>query len=250
MDFFDSKAAVDAMAALQARIRELEKNNAKVRKECARLKSVSETEEVGLNERETNLVAAADKAQKVLEGASETLIELRRVRHENKHLQAQLDGLQKQLSEKLDREERTKGSISKLTTRKQNIERLIAEYEALFCEVLSPPNFNLNGSGNVPFNNTTISVTTHSLPATLQTCIQMLQTLPFPFRDQKLEKKREIVAVLLNARDIACKMAEEIHRLEVEKLECGSVRRIQAEIDVKSSHLGLLCQAMSRFRFS
>ena len=248
MDFYDSKAAVDAMAALQARIRELEKNNSKIRKECQRLRTIAESDENTLNEREASLMNAADKAKQMLEGASESLVELRKVRHDNRQLQKYLEELQNQLTEKLDQESKAKAKLLRLTDRRDNAEKLLKEYEDLFCEILSPPNVQLNGQGTIPFTST-ISVTTHSLPATLQTAVNMLQTLPFPFRDQKLEKKREIISILLNARDIAFKIQEEIHQLELQKLESGSIRRIQAEIDVKSAHLHLLTQAMCRFRF-
>lgn len=249
MDFYDSKAAVDAMAALQARIKELERNNSKMRKDCSRLRTLTEADESALNDREASLVLAADKAQKMLEGASETLVELRRVRRENRQMQHHLDDLQQQLTAKLDQEAKTRNNYAKMVSKKDHGEHLLSEYEDLFCEILSPPNFQLKGKGAVPFNNTTTSITTHSLPATLQTTVQMLQTLPYPFRDQKLEKKREIIDILLYARDIAFKIAEEIHQLEIQKCETGVLRRIQAEIDVKSAHLGLIIQAMSRFRF-
>lgn len=248
MDFYDSKAAVDAMAALQNRIRDLEKSNAKLRKETAHLRRIADADESAVTEREASLLEAADKAQKMLEGASETLVELRRIKRENKQLQIQFDELQERLKKKLDIEDKAQNKLTQLSAKRTHAEKLISEYEDLFCEILAPP-FPAGGNGNVPFNNTTISITTHSLPATLQTCVQMLQTLPYPFREQKLEKKREIIAILLNARDIAYKIAEEIHQLELQKLESGAVRRIQAEIDVKATHLNLLTQAMSRFRF-
>lgn len=248
MDFYDSKAAVDAMAALQARIKELETSNAKIRKECQRLRVLAESDEHSLNEREASLINAADKAKQMLEGASESLIELRKVRHDNRHLQSRLEELQNQLSQRVEQESKAKSKLLRLSDKKDNAEKLLKEYEELFCEILSPPDFHITGNGLIPFTNT-IAVKTHSLPATLQTAVMELQTLPFPFRDQKLEKKREIISVFLNAREIAYKIQEEIHQLELQKLESGSVRRIQAEINVKSSHLSLLIQAISRFRF-
>jgi hypothetical protein len=249
MDFYDSKAAVDAMKALQDRIRELEKSNARVRKECAQMRSLVEADTSTLGDREASLIAAADKAQKMLDGASETLVELRRIRRENRELQRRANELKQQVEERQIQEEAAHEKLEKMAGRRENAERLITEYEELFCELLSPPNFALTGHTTVPFNHTTISVTTHSLPATLQTCVQMLQTLPVPFRDQKLDRKRDIITLLLNARNISYKMAEEIHRLELQLSESGNPRRIQAEIDVKSSHLQLVTQAMLRFRF-
>jgi hypothetical protein len=237
------------MAALQARIKELERHNAKTRRECNEMNLLIQSDEHSLNDREASLIAAADKAQQMLDGTSATLVELRRVRRENREFQSQLDTLQKQLNEKLTRQAESQDKLTRLTNRRVAAEKLLSEYEDLLCEILAPPVCDLNGAGSVPFNSTTQSVTTHSLPATLQTTVQVLQTLPYPFRDQKLEKKREVLAVLLQARDIAYKIANEIHELELEKRETGAQRRLEAEIEVKSRHLGLLIQAMSKFRF-
>jgi hypothetical protein len=164
-------------------------------------------------------------------------------------LEKRAAALSRQIEEIHRLEAAERGKLSKLTRRRENVETFIAEYEALFGELLSPPNFGLSAHASVPFNHTTSSVTTHSLPATLQTCIQMLQTLPVPFRDQKLEKKREIIAISLNGRNFAYKMAQEIDRLELQLYDGGSQRRIQTEIDVKSGHLALVTQGMSRFKF-
>lgn len=248
MDFYDSKAAVDAMAALQNRIKDLERTNDKLRKESSHLRRVADSDENAVVEREAALMESANKAQKMLEGASETLVELRRLRRENRELQMHFEQLQDVLQKKLEGEERAQSKLDQISSKRTVSQKLISEYEDLFCEILAPP-FPTGGAGNVPFNSTTISITTHSLPATLQTCVQMLQTLPYPFREQKLEKKKEIISILLNARDISYKVAEEIHQLEIQKLTSGAVRRIQSEIDVKSTHLNLFAQAMSRFRF-
>jgi len=249
MDFYDSKAAVDAMAALQARIKELERGNARVRRECTRLRSLTGNTDASLGDREANLINAADKAREMLEGASETLVELRRMRRENRELAARLSDLQSQLTAKLDGDARRQTRSSGLEAKRDNAERLISEYEELLAEILSPPVMPLSGADSVPFNSTIASITTYSLPATLQTAVKMIQTLPFPFRRQKLEKKREIVAVLVGARDITFKIANEIHALELQKCETGVVRRVQAEIDVKTAHLRMIAQAMARFRF-
>ena len=249
MDFYDSKAAVDAMAALQARIKDLEMGNAKLRKEAAKLRILADEDESRLQEREMSLLQASEKAQKMLEGASETLVELRRIRKENRSLQKELDDLQSQLNEKLETERKSESVLNALERRKQNSKKLIAEYEALFKEILTPPALDLDRVNGIVFNNTTVTSSTYSLPAMLQTVVQEMQTLPFPFRTQKLEKKREILTTLLKARDIAARIADEIHELEMKKKDIGTMRRIQAEIDVKAAHYYVITNAMSRFRF-
>ena len=247
MDFYDSKAAVNAMAALQSRIKELEIGNAKLRKEAARLKVIADEDETKLQEREISLLEASDKAQKMLEGASDTLVELRRIKKENRKLQKELDQLQHTLNIKLQSEKKSADTLNAIENRKKHAKQLISEYETLFKEILTPPELDLPKGTSIPFNHTTITSSTHSLPATLQTVVQILQTIPF--REQKLDKKREILAELLKARDIAARIADEIHDLELQKKDMISVRRIDAEIEVKASHYYLLTQAMSRFRF-
>jgi hypothetical protein len=103
---------------------------------------------------------------------------------------------------------------------------------------------------NVTFNQTIISVTTHSLPATLQTVLRYLQQMRTPFREQKLSVKREIVQAMIHARMICCKLINEIHTLETSKLGIGARKRTKCEITTKTAQLYVLCQAMSRFAFT
>lgn len=248
VDVSDSKAAVDAMAALQARIRELEAGNARLRRECAKLKESTEKDEASLSEREAAILGAADRAQQMLDGASETLTELRRIKRENRNLRKQLEQMESDLEAKLADDQKKQESIARLNKKRTDSARLIHEFEELFKEILAPPDLHFDELPLIPFN-TSVSQNTYSLPATLQTVIHELQTLPTPFRDQKLEKKREIINVLCAARDIAERIAAEIRELRLKQPEEGSVRRIQAELSVKASHFSLITQAMGRFRF-
>ena len=249
MEFFDSKAAVDAMAALQERIHELERNNSKLRKEILKLNKIADEDEQSMSEKETSLLTASDKAQKMLEGASDTLIELRRIKHENRNLEKHLNDLQLQYSSMIDQEKKDDEQINSIEKKKSQTKKLIEEYELLFKEILSPTPLNLSNYGQIPFNNTTITSTSHSLPAAIQNVILELQNLPYPFRDQKIEKKKEIIMNLITARDIAGKIAKQIHELEIQKFEKKTLRRIQPEIDSKASQYMLITQAMSRFKF-
>ena len=93
-DFLDSRAAVEAMAALQERMKELEQENDGLRKEVIKLRATVENSENELAEREKAMSRDAEKAQKMLESAAETLVELRRIRIENRKLESQIDGLE------------------------------------------------------------------------------------------------------------------------------------------------------------
>ena len=249
MDFYDSKAAVDAMAALQARIKELESGNSKLRKESSKLKVLADQDENEFQDKANSLLQLSENAQVMLDSASETLLDLRRIRKENRMLQKEYDDLQNDLNDKIEADKKLDESITEMEKKKAHAKKLIAEYEALFKEILAPPALDMELSGNVVFNSTTITQTTYSFPATIQTVVQEIQTLPFPFRDQKLDKKRQILSTLLKARDIASRIADEIHELEIKKNDLGGMKRIQLEIDAKATHYHIITQAMSRFRF-
>jgi hypothetical protein len=243
-NFSDAAAAVDAMAALQARIGKLEKGNVKLRKERDRIRALIAANESEVNDREAFLVSAAEKAQQMLDSASATIVKLRDARREQRRLQSRLEDLNHQLQTKLELEAQAQERLSTMQTPKEHAVRLVTEYEDLFCELLSPPNFTLTGRSSRLF-----SPTTHLLPTTLRTAVQMLQTLPVPFRDQTLEKKRQMIATMLNARRIASKITDEIQQLELLIAEGGNIRKVQAEVDVKSNHLAIVTEAMTRFRF-
>ena len=249
MDFYDSKAAVDAMAALQARIKELESGNSKLRKEASRLKVLADQDESEFQDKANSLLELSENAQVMLDSASETLLDLRRIRKENRMLQKEFDDLQNELNVKKDAEKKIDDSITEMEKKKVSAKKLMSEYEALFKEILAPPALDLELAGNVVFNSTTITPSTYSFPATIQTVVQEIQTLPFPFRDQKLDKKRQILSTLLKARDIASKIADEIHELELKTKDVGAMKRLQIEIDAKATHYHIITQAMSRFRF-
>jgi hypothetical protein len=126
-------------------------------------------------------------------------------------------------------------------------EAVVDAIEDLICELLSPPI--CEGRAQIlPFN-TVSSEVTHSLPVATQLVVRDLQALPFPFCDQKVETKRTILIHLVNARQIAERMTEELHELQMKAI-CGkgSVRRIKSEIDMKVGHLTLLSNAMRHFR--
>lgn len=248
MDYFDSKAAVDAMAALQAQIKDLEAKNEQLKFQIQNVKVDKSYNDEELHKKEVALLSAGKRAEEMFNGASESMIELRRLRKINRQIKARVDELQKELSIKLDNQDNFSKSLKKSQENLKNAKALLSEYEDLFCEILAPPDFEGDLNGAIPFNCTTASITTFSLPATLQTTMRMLQSLPFPFRDQKLDKKREIISILMNARDIAFKLSEEIHQLEIEKRETGNVRRLQGEIDSKTAQLAMITQGINRFR--
>lgn len=246
-DFLDSRAAVEAMAALQDRIRELESENGELRKKSVQMRTRLENCENEMAEREEFLSKEADKAQRMLESASETLIELRRIRIENRKLEAQLHQMAGVLQGKMNREERGRRKLEDSLDGAKHTELLESELEDLFSLLLSPPDFEFEERLNVNFAPTIASITTYSVPITTQTTIRKLQNLPKPFSSQRIEMKKDIIATMISGRMTCCKLIEEIHKLELEKLTPGARRRAQGSIDAKMAQLYLLTQAMSKF---
>jgi hypothetical protein len=248
-DLHDSKAAVDAMAALQLRIEDQESRNSALRKEAASLRALAQERESLNAQREQLLSREADKTQKMLESASETLIELRRLRLENRRLQDEYSDLRRRLQLRRDAKSRRQQATTSVLSDLRHKELLESEIEELFALLLSPPEFSFDGRPNIAFNRTIASATSHSMPVALQAVLRCLQSIPGPFRAQRLRTKREIVREMGQARAICCKLIEEVHGLETSRLGVAAKRRVQAEIDSKLTQLYLLSQAIARFSF-
>lgn len=246
-DIYDSKAAVEAMAALQKKISQLEMETGSLRKEITRLRAIADDNDKAMNERNEFLAKEADKTQRMLESASETLIEIRRIKAENRQLQQYYESLQKEIERKIKLQKQEEEKILGQEGDSEHAELLEQEIEELFSLLLTPPDFPIDSKKNITFNPTIISITTYSLPATIQTVVQYLQNLPFPFCDQKYRVKLEIVTTLLNARSMCCRIMDEIHQLEIQKSKSGAKKRIQKDIDAKMSYLSILTQAISKF---
>jgi FtsZ-binding cell division protein ZapB len=250
MDAFDdSKAAVDAMAALQLRIEDLESRNGALRKEAASLRTLAQERESLNAQRDQLLSREADKTQRMLESASETLIELRRIRLENRQLRDEYADLRRRLQLRRSAESRKQQTTANVLSDLRHKELLGSEIEELLGLLLSPPEFSFDGRPNVVFNAMIASVTSHSMPVTLQAVLRHLQSIPSPFRAQRLKTKRDTVRAMAQARAICCKLIEELHELETSRLGVVAKRRVRAEIDGKLAQLYLLSQAMARFSF-
>lgn len=246
-DIYDSKAAVEAMAALQKKIAELEIETGTLRQETARLRSIANKNDKIMSERNEYLSREADKTQRMLESASETLIEIRRIKAENRQLQQYYESLQKEIDKKIKLQKQEEEKILGQEVDSQHAELLEQEIQELFALLVAPPDFPIDTKKNIAFNPTIMSITTYSLPATIQTVIQYLQNLPFPFCEQKYRVKLEIVTTLLNARGMCCRLMDDIHQLEIQKAKSGAKKRIQKDIDTKMSYLSILMQAISKF---
>jgi hypothetical protein len=198
-------------------------------------------------ERENLLSEEADHIQKMLESASETLIELRRIRLENRQLEDRLRNLQSRLEQRLNDESKEKQRNDRALLDDRELELLESELTDLFLLLLSAPEFKLDAMKNLTFNHTIASVACHSMPATVQTVIHYLQNLPVPFKIQKLGIKREIIQAMVQARIICGKLMEDIHQLEISRYGVIARRRINGEVEAKATQLRLLCQEMGRF---
>jgi FtsZ-binding cell division protein ZapB len=249
-EFEGSKAAVDAMATLQLRINDMESRNDALRKEAASLRTLAQERESLAAQREQLLSQEADRAQRMLESASETLIELRRVRLENRRLQDEYGALHHRLQQRRDAESRARQTTANILSDLRHKELLESEVEGLFALLLSPPEFSFDGRPNVTFNRMIASATSHSMPVTLQAVLHYLQSIPSPFRAQKLKTKREIVRAMAQARAICCKLIKELNELETSRLAVAAKKRGQAETGSKLAQLYLLSQAMARFSFA
>lgn len=242
---------VEAMAALQKRIHDLEEANGLFRRESAllRLQLNSMTHEQ--TDTEEKMLYEADDTLMMLESASEALKDLRRLKRENRLLRSAKDDLNQQLGKVLRQNSEIKAKVTAIKAKTSELESLQKEYDAMIIDVLTPK-IDIQPSKcvklDIDFMHNLGARQTHSMPAKLQTLLQELKTLPSDFSAQRIGTKQQIVAALSTGKSMIESMLFEIEQMRMEGSTPNAQKRLQPKIETKMNHIAVLNKTMERFR--
>jgi hypothetical protein len=229
------------LSLLKERARNLEARNARLRRRVQKLRKM-DRDYASVCEKDRRLAdVIAQRGRMLLENASDVILELRSVTNENQCLRKELDCLRDQLAKGINEDQSFLDRSRWMACKKRKICALIEDYERLLTDICSSP---LDSSLDPPlFSSAAMPLVTHSLPATVQHVVQIIEDLPIRLNSQTLEKRRESMEILGRARCIAVKMAEEINLISIGS-RCD--RRSQDDIGTKQAYLTLLCRAISK----
>lgn len=248
LDLDELKSYSDLISELKDKIKIMQDENMALKKECDRLKDEAREEESNLKNKTQETSNISEKAKKRLDQAKEIIIELNRVKNENKKLETQLEVMCRELSYKFKDNIDKKNAIMSLEERKQVYRHIISSYEDLFSEMFVPPKLISKRKPRVTFVDIQRPFEQDRIPTKIQRIIRTLETLPIPFISQKIEVKREIMQKLAAVGEFANRISEEIHELEERKVDKIVARRIQAEIDTKTFQYNLIRTAVMKVR--
>lgn len=248
LDLDELKSYSDLISELKDKIKIMQDENMALKKECDRLKDEAREEENNLKNKTQETSNISEKAKKRLDQAKEIIIELNRVKNENKKLETQLEVMCRELSYKFKDNIDKKNAIMSLEERKQVYRHIISDYEDLFSEMFVPPKLISKRKPRVTFVDLQRPFEQDRIPTKIQRIIRTLETLPIPFISQKIEVKREIMQKLAAVGEFANRISEEIHKLEERKVDKIVARRIQAEIDTKTFQYNLIRTAVMKVR--
>jgi chromosome segregation ATPase len=177
-----------AIASLQDRVRDLEADNGAYRREIAllRLKINSATQtQTGS---ESHLHGTADDTVHMLASATETLTELRNVKHENRRLVQDRQSLDRTLGKLLRTNADLKLRISAIRDKISACTDTQLAYDSLILDVLTPTRFpKRDVRASITYLHSSTTKATFSFPAKIQMLLQDLQTLPADFSAQRVD---------------------------------------------------------------
>lgn len=242
---------VEAMAALQKRVHDLEEANGAFRRESALLRLQLNSMTHDQTNTEEKMLYEADDTLMMLESASEALKDLRQLKRENRILKSAKEELNKRLGKVLRQNSEIKAKVAALKAKASEIETLQKEYDAMLIGVLTPKvdsQTTRRVKLDIDFMHNSGAKQTHSLPAKLQTLLQELKTLPSEFSAQRIGTKQQIVTALSTGKNMIETMLFEIEQLKMEGTTPIAQRRVQPKIEMKMNHIAVLKKTMERFR--
>ena len=248
MEEDENPILADAIAALQARVRELEDANGAYRREITLLRlRLSETTR-SQTSTEEHMLFQADNTAQMLESASEALKDLRQLRRENRMLKDAKQDIEKELGKLLRENSELKAKAAVMSQKTRELTDLEHEYESMILDVLTPAPPGKDVKLNIQFMHSSVAKETHSLPAKLQMLLNQLHRFPTDFSGQRIGMKKQIIEALEDGKEMIDTLNFEIEQLKGNMKGPNRQKRLKPEIDTKMNHIAVLQHTMNRFR--
>ena len=244
----ENTVLADAIAALQARVNELEEANGAYRRESTILRMRLNEITMSQTSAEEHMLMQADNTAQMLESASEALKDLRQLKRENRMLKNAKQDIDKELGKLLRENSELKAKVSVMNQKTKELTEIEHEYESMILEVLTPTPPSKDVKLDIQFMHSSVTKDTHSLPAKLQILLSQLQKFPTDFSGQRIQTKKQIVEALESGKEMIEALNFEIEQMKTNMTGVNRQKRLKPMIDTKMNHIAALQHAMNRFR--
>ena len=243
-----SRAAIAAIAALHARVRELEKEQMDIISEMDKYKIKINTRDEMVQQRALLLDSAADKAKEMLSYVTECNHDRVVARDRNKKLKKNISKAKKTIASfDPNEEEQKRAHRQTVKTELSNILQKVSDYEILLSEYVKPVPSSCSPEGALRL---AVSDGDASLlPQPQRMVLECLQKLPKDFKSQTVEEKKDTIQLLTIAKNYTRELARQIKELELEQINTQEPDRFDSEIKkIAAQHL-LISTEMNKFNF-
>ena len=224
-----SKAAISAIAALQDRVRGLEKEQRNIIAEIDFYKKKINSRDKKVQQRTMMLEDASDKAKEMLIYVTECNHELIAARDLHKSLKSDIQIIKEtfETEDPTEKEKKAEKIIS-VRTELANTQQKASDYETILSEFLKPVPASCSPDGALML--AVSDGDAKLLPQPLRTVIENLQRLPKDFKKQTIEEKRDTVQLLTIARNQTRVLSQQIRELEISYTNAKEKDRFDSDI--------------------
>jgi DNA-binding transcriptional MerR regulator len=244
-----SQAAVNAIAALQRKVKALQDEGATLAAEKALLEEESRTRRAAFEEHELALREATAKAEQMLKDVAAAVQENEEAFDENRRLKSEIGSLEKDIRAERSAERSLKGSAKQLRAQASRLSTLVDEYECLLAQFLGlPPHRSFLTDDEV-----TAILSRRDNPDLILPefgpILSELGQMPPDISSQDMTTKEETAHALAHAMSAVTDLNSHIRCIELQMSDPSAPKQDQAEIHRLSSTMVLISDVIIQFHF-
>ncbi|EAY00136.1 hypothetical protein TVAG_330650 [Trichomonas vaginalis G3] len=243
-----SKAAIAAIAALQERVMELEKEHEELLKEIDSYNAKINSRNDLIMKKSELLNDASEKAKKMLTYILECNHDLVAAREYNHSLVKEIRYLKQSFEETKD--EDTEQKLKKVYAVKGDLAdqmQKVSDYEDILAKYLRPAPVSETADGALML--AVADEDPKLLPQPYQDTLRTLQQLPKNFREQTLKDKIKITRALITAKNNTAEIARKIKDIQISRNSLRKKEPFDSDVKQLAAHHLLLANEMHKFEF-
>lgn len=245
-----TSAALSSITALQNRIKALENENCVLKEEYEFLAKQLQDQSSSFNTREFTLTEATEKARSMLKSTTDLTSQMFKERSRNRFLKNQIAESEILLTKQKQKAELNKQAYEEMQNELNVLIQKNADSEALFGQILSPPPLSTYLSQDEALVVISKDVTQETLTPQLFELYQSMVNLPKSFHFQTIDKKREMIKIISDAKYEAVRLLAQIRQFEKKKFASSTPKKVEMDLKKLASQECVIANQIQQFKFT
>jgi hypothetical protein len=244
-----SQAAVNAIAALQRKVKVLEDEATALAAQKVALEQDLRLRDSGYQKRELVLKGATTRAQQMFKNATAAVQENEELYAENRRLKSEIELIQKCLHASRSPQRSVKGSTKQVKSQASKLLTRIDEYEILLSEFLAVPPHRCSLTRDEASVILSAKGDRDPILPDVDVLMADLREMPTDLSNQDMKTKRKIARALSHGMSAVTDLNNAVRRMELQQFDTSAPKRYQTEIRRLSAAMLLLCDEVMQFHF-